>query len=81
MKLRDFWDGVDTDLAGNLITKGAAHRQAWNVFILQPNALRANFLSLTIAIGIDATTRGQYDLCLLRIIRLVVPRQCPSNTS
>ena len=81
MKLRYFWDGVDTDLTGNLITKGAAHRQSRNVLILQPNALWANFLSLTIAIGINATTRSQNDLCLLRVIRLVVPRQHSSNTS
>ena len=81
MKLRDFRDGVNADLAGNLITKGAAHCQAWNVLVLQPNALRANFLSLTIAIGIDASTRGQNDLSFLWVIRLVVPRQLSSNTS
>lgn len=81
MKLRDFWNGVDTDLTGNLITKGSAHRQARNILVLEPNALRANFLTLTIAIGVYASARRQNDLRLLWVIWLVIPRQLSSNTT
>ena len=80
MELRDFWDGVHTDLAGDLITEGTAHGQARDILVLKPDALRANLLSLTVTIGIDASARRQNDLCLDRIIRLVVPGQLPSNT-
>ena len=79
VELRDFGDGVHTDLTGDLITEGTAHSQARDILVLKPNTLRANLLSLAVAVGIDAAARRQNDLCLDRIIRLVVPGQLPSN--
>jgi len=78
-KLSNFRHCIYTNASCHLIAERSTHCQTRYIFILEPDALGPNFVSVAVAVGVNAASSCFNHLQLFWVIWLVVSRQRPCN--